>query len=295
MKKILLVFMLAVVFFLPMSLSAHASSQAEVVQRVDSDIETANGLISDIEAVRDDSAAILQVLLRDIPAVTQHWDESSIFYESIIALETNDELKAILTNIDNEVKGLSSSLSRVGVAINSSDEDLYNSAFDEYDNHITVLNSNISLLNNYYGVSDYSWLAWPFWIALIISVVLFIMSRGSPILPAEQLRNQFEFALFKSSLWPLVGSAVSYFWYLSTPPGGTFYVLYGPIAIGYFQFFRGLYTYITGARPAINLAKKEEKSKLEALIRSDRFQKENMEEKIKEIESRKPVIHIGKK
>lgn len=188
---------------------------------------------------------------------------------------------------------MTTSLLRVEESIKTGDSDGYDSSLVTYDTHIASLNSNVQSLNNHFGVSDYSWLAWPFWFALIISVILFIMSRGNPILPAEQLRNQFEFALFKSSLWPTIGSAISYFWYLFTPPGETFYILWGPIAIGYFQFFRGLVTYIKDARPAINLAKNEEKTKLEALIRSDKFQKESMEEKVREIEKRKGVIDLS--
>ena len=237
----------------------------------------------------------MEVLLRDIPTVVAHWTESSSFYESAIFTETDEELKADLVDINNDIKNLSSSLLSVEESIKADDRDAYESAFDQYDKDIESLNSHVQSLNSHSGVADYSWLVWPFLIGLIISAVLFIMSRGNPILPAEQLRNQFEFALFKSSLWPLGGSTISYFWYIMTPPGESFYMLYGLIGIGYFQFFRGLYTYITLARPAINLAKKEEQTKLETLIRSDKFKKESMEEKVREIEKRRPTIHLGRK
>lgn len=279
-------------FFLFPSL-VHADTQSEIIQRVDSDITVGNNLLSEIEAIQNDPDAGLAVLIRGIPSVTQHWNESSSFYESKIATETDEQLKIILKNINSDIKGLSSSLLSVQDAIEVGDEDVYTSVFEQYDRYIESLNAHIETLNNHFGVADYSWLAWPFWIALIISIVLFIMSRGNPVLPAEQLRNQFEFALFKSSLWPLGGSAISYIWFLMTPPGGTFYVLWGPIGVGYFQFFKGLHSYVTLARPAINIARTEEKGKLEALIRSDKFQKESMEEQVKEIEKRSGIIKIG--
>lgn len=292
LKRILVTISFLILFLLPQSV--YAATQSEIIQRVDSDIKVANGLLSQVESVQNDAEAAIKVLLQNIPSVTQHWNESSIFYENKISIETDEQLKTILASVNTSVKGLSSSLLSVQNAIEQGDDEAYTSAFEQYDQYIESLNSQIEPLNNHFGVADYSWLAWPFWIALIISIVLFIMSRGSPVLPAEQLRNQFEFALFKSSLWPLGGSAISYIWFLMTPPGGTFYVLWGPIGIGYFQFLRGLHAYITLARPAINIAKKEEKAKLEALIRSDHFQKESMEEQVKEIEKRSGVIKIGK-
>lgn len=291
MKK--LIFTIVALLFFLNPLRVFADNHSEIIERVDSDTKIANSLLSETEAVNDDPKAILQVLLREIPTVTQHWNESSSFYEAKIATETDEELKTILTNIDTDIKGLSSSLLAVEESINEDDIDTYKSSFDQYDKYMESLNSNIDALNNHFGTADYSWLAWPFWIALIISVVLFIMSRGNPVLPAEQLRNQFEFALFKSSLWPLGGSAISYFWYLLTPAGGTFTVFYGLIGVGYFQFFRGLNTYITEARPVINIAKKEEKAKLESLIRSDKFQKESMEEKVREIEKKTGIINLS--
>lgn len=282
--KLFFLIILLVAGLLLKPIAVYAYTQSDIVQRVDSDTKIANDLLAKVQAVKDDPNAILDVLTREILPVVQHWNESSSFYESVISTETNEELKTILTNIDNDIKGLSSSLLSVEESIKTGDKDTYSSALDQHDKQTESLNSDIKSLNNHFGVADYSWLLWPFLIGLIISTVLFIMSRGSPVLPAEQLRNKFEFALFKSSLWPLGGSAISYFWYIMTPPGGTFYMFYGLIGIGYFQFFRGLHSYITLARPAINLAKNEEKAKLEALIRSDKFQTESMDEEVKEIE-----------
>ena len=281
-------------FLLPRSVYGY--TQSEIIQRIDSDVEAVNSLSDSTEAVKGDANAILEILARDIPSVVRHLDESSNFYALAILSETDEELKAILTNIDNDIKGLSSSLVSVEESMSEEDEDKYTNAFTQFDSYIESLNSDMKLFNDHFGGGvDYSWLAWPFWMSLIISIVLFMMSRGNPVLPAEQLRNKFEFALFKSSLWPLGGSAISYFWFLGTPPGGTFYLLWGPIGIGFFQFFKGLYAYITLARPAINLAKKEQQAKLEALITSDKFQKESLEEQVKEIEKRRPFIHLGKK
>ena len=258
----------------------HADLQSDIIQRVDADIKILNEFIDKTDTTTD-TDLLLALFDSELATVQSHLRQSSEFYLSSANSETDNNIKAILGKLNTQVKGLSSSLSLMKTAIDSGDESEYDTALENYNQYINELNTSVQELNSAYGTTDYSWLAWPFWISLILSVVLFIMSRGSPVSPAEQLRNQFEFALFKSSLWPLVGSAVTYYWYLSTPPGGTFYVFYGLIGVGFFQFFRGLNTYINEARPAIELAKTEEKSRLETLIRSERFQKESVEEKAK--------------
>ncbi len=283
MKKIITLILLIIVLFSISSISVNASMGGDIIQRVDSDISTLNNLINSVENKKDSQIA-LTTLDANIPSALQHLDESSSFYQLKITEATDMELKRIIGNINENILSLKSDLSQVKQAIDTQDKDLYTSALNNYDAHIANLNSYIKELNNNQGAIDYSWLLWPFLVAIIISVVLFVISRGNPILPAEQLRNQFEFELFKSSLWPLFGSGISYIWYLMTPPGGTFYVLYGPILIGFFVFFKGLYTYLTVARPAINLAKNEQQAKLQELISSKKFENENMEEEYKDIE-----------
>ena len=292
MKKILFLLFIFLNFLNPARIFAYTGS--EVIQRVDSDITILNNLFSSVEN-ENDPEIISATLIRDIPTVKQHLSESSTFYESAIATETDEELKTTIRNINNDIQGLQSNLTSAEDAINVGDEDLYSNALTSYDNNISSLNSHVQDLNSNLGVADYSWLVWPFIIAMIISVALFIMSRGNPILPAEQLRNQFEFALFKSSLWPFAGSAISYFWFLLTPPGGTFYILWWPIGIGYIQFARGLYSYIRYARPAINIAKREQQDKLEKLLMSDKFQHESLQQKAEEISKLDPVIRLGRK
>jgi len=280
MKKI---FFILIVFFLALSpVKVFASTESDVFQRVDSDIIILNNFQTSIQD-EEDPEIMIETFLREIPAVKQQLSESSTFYEAIIATETDEELKTVITKINDDTKALQSDLITIEDAINTGDVDLYSKALTSYDNNISSLNSHVQELNSTVGGADYSWLFWPFILSLVISASLFVMSRGNPILPAEQLRNKFEFELFKSSLWPLIGSSISYFWYLFTPPGGTFYIFYWPILIGFFVFFKGLYVYVTQARPAINLAKNEQKTKLQALISSDKFQNESVQEEVKDV------------
>lgn len=65
-----------------------------------------------------------------------------------------------------------------------------------------------------------------------------------------------------------------------TPPGGTYYFLWGLIVIGYFQFFRGLYDYFRHSRPAINAAKKEQQQHLVNLLKPNHFATTPNDEKL---------------
>lgn len=285
MKKIFLFIFLIILLIIPLLNPAYASTGSEIIQRVDSDTKEMNSLWNSIKNINNsDSQAILNTLDTNIPSVVQHLDESLSFYQSKINEETDPNLKTIIEGINENIQNLRSDFSQIKQAIDTQDKDSYSTALKNYDTHIAALNTYIDKLNSNQGVVDYSWLLWPFLISILISVVLFIMSRGNPILPAEQLRNQFKFELFKSSLWPLFGSGISYVGYLNTPAGGTFYVLWGPIFIGFFVFFKGLYAYITVARPAINLAKNEQQAKLQELISSKKFETENIAEEYKDIE-----------
>lgn len=288
LKLLFLQLILFVSFIFPLKILATATSP-EIFSRINSDIAATEDFVTKLETESD----VERILDVHIPTYRKHLNESSQFYLSLISKEEVQALKNTLTKVNSSISGMSTSLGQLEQAANEGDEAAINQAAAKFDSYTLDLNSSIEELNSHFGLADYSWLLWPFLLSFVISFVLFVMSRGNPVLPAEQLRNQFEFALFKSSLWPLGGSAISYFWYVFTPPGSTFTIFWGPIAVGYFQFFRGLYTYITEARPAINLAKKEEKSKLEALIKSESFQKDSMEEKVKEIEKRTGVIDLS--
>lgn len=281
MKKLLLI--IGLILFFSKAPIAFADTGSDVIQRVDTDISVLNNLLSAVEN-QATAEGVADAFLSGIPSVVQRLEQSSSFYENVIASETDTELRNIVSNINADVETLTADLSTIQNAIYYGDESSYSTALDNYDNHIDSLNGHIEELNGNLGVADYSWLIWPFLLSIVISISLFIMSRGSPVLPAEQLRNQFEFQLFKTSLWPLFGSGITYIWYIMTPPGGTFYVLYGPILVGFFVFFKGLYYYFTEARPAINVAKHEQKAKLQKLISSEEFQQESIKEEVEDIE-----------
>lgn len=286
-------FIVLFTLFTPFS-TVYAATTEEIYQIVSSDIEAANNYVEQIDAMGNDPEGILAVIQREAPNLENQFYNSAIFYSNAASATDDEELKAILKRLEENVKGLSTSLKTMELAMVDEDPDSFETAANNYDAYMDNFNLAIKDLDSHNGAYDYEpILTFLFWISLIISLVLFIMSRGKETLPAEKLRNEFEFALFKSSLWQFGASAISYFWFLLTPPGGSFYFLWGIIAVGYFQFFRGIYSYIKEARPAIEKAKKLQQAKLDDLLTSDEFKNASYQEKIDEISNRKPIIEIG--
>jgi len=278
-------------FFVPRVL---ADTFSEVTQKANLDIQKFEDFSNQIDNSGSDSE-LAQIVITELPLLREHFFASSYYYQAKAASEENQELIRTLSKLSNASSGMANALSQFEDAIDRGDASnlsLINqnlmSAADQYDEAIVEL-------NNIYGVSDYGpLLSFLFWISLLISLFLFFISRGSPHLPAEKLRNEFESALFKSSLWPFGGAAISFFWYNLTPPGGTFYFLWGLIGFGYLQFLRGLYAYLRYARPAINMAKKSQQERLDFLLKSEGFQEESLREKAQQIENLKPVIELNK-
>jgi hypothetical protein len=293
MKKVLL-FILFLVMFLFLSTSVYANSGSELIKRVNSDTKISDSFINLLYDATDDDAKI-QVQINEIPNLVNHYNESYSFYTQLALNETDETIKSLISRIGSTVKKRSEILTEIRNAIENLDDKTFTSAWDSYDSNVDELNNEINEINSIYSSSDYDWLPWAFWITLITSFILFIISRGHPILPAEKVRNEFEKALFKSSLWPFAGATVSYVWQLMTPPGETYYVFWWLIVIGYIQFARGLYAYLRYSRPAINIAKHEQEDRLNKLLRSESYQEEDLKGKLEKIKKIKPTIEIGKK
>ena len=291
--KMIIILILFSLFFSSAVPNVQAQDSSEIIKRVSSDIDQLNNLLNRSNQTAN-GEEVLQILKEEIPRINSHLDESIAYYQKIESETQDSELKSILNRIDTNLAYISSTLKLAEESIYNEDSESFEQAFANYDTYIENLNSAVRDLENQSGIVDYiPILSWSFWISLIISAILFIISRGNPLLPAEKLRNQFESALFKSSLWPFGGSALSYFWGLATPPGESYMIFWWPIVIGYFQFAKGLFNYIKYARPAINLAKIEQQKKLESLLVSDEFQHSNMKEKLEEIEKLKPVHKVN--
>lgn len=253
--------MLLGLFFLPRVIFAlDTEAASKVIQRVDQDITVLNGFIDKLEKVES-----YEQLVSNVDELQAYLITSSTFYETIDGSSNDTELLQLVAEIKASITELHISLSSVKTSMAAGDKDGFESALRNYDQNIDNLNASVQKLNAYIQDNQFNWeplLMWATIISFAISAALLFLSKSRETLPSEQLRNQYEFDLFKASLWPFVGSLGSYVWYLLTPAGGTFYVLTGPIVVGYIQFFRGIATYLMEHRQAIARSKLDDQAQL---------------------------------
>lgn len=277
MKKIIFLLFFLITLF-PFSIKGvYADTGSDVLKTLASDISTGNAFLDKVTKETDSDTKI-QIVSDEIPNLINHFDSSSAFYLQLANAESDQDAKSLLLRLSATTKSLSENLNDAQIAIQNTDNTAYQTAWTNYDNNVQDLNNELKEVNSRYATT-YSWLPWVFWFTLATSLILFLISRGNPLLPAEKQNKQIQFALFKSSLWPFGGAAISYGWQLITPSGQTYYVLTWLIIIGYIGFVRGLYNYFNEVRPLLKKARKEQEEKIGKLFSPDETNKENLVEK----------------
>jgi hypothetical protein len=119
----------------------------------------------------------------------------------------------------------------------------------DYYNEVSGANQNIQTKNIY---------QWGTVISGIISFLIWLKSRTKSTITADLVRAQIYGSLFASSMWMFIGFLITYIGFSFTSEGGTYYILYGPVIFGGWEFLKGLYTYFTTSRSTLhNLAKTE--------------------------------------
>ncbi len=179
-----------------------------------------------------------------------------------------DKQKSLQTRLAATFEKLQTSVEEASSAFARNDNDGVTKALNQHDAYTPELNQEIDEMNKLFDLSgsDYTVLYAALTIIFgLISVGLFIASRvGDKILESAVLQNKLQFQLFKSSLWPTIGSLISLVWYVNTPPGGTYYVLWGPIAIGGFIFAKQYVGYL-GEKKQLHQLRVDEQAKLTAI------------------------------
>ncbi len=126
----------------------------------------------------------------------------------------------------------------------------------KWENAITLHDQAVDLYNNYSGANTaktekYIYI-WGTVIFAIISLALLIKSFTRSQSSVKKLRAKIFKNLFVTSLWPTVGFAVTTLLYLAaTKDGSTYYILYGPMAIGGWQLIKGISNYFRHDRPLL--------------------------------------------
>lgn len=138
-------------------------------------------------------------------------------------------------------------------------DELFEQFIDEHDVAVDYYN-DVSGASEARATNDFY--KWGTIITGIISFVLWLKSRPKTRLSADQIRSVVYGELFKSSVWAFLGFLITFVWYVLTPPGGTYYILYGLVIFGGWEFLKGLYTYATAGRKQLAMLAKQEKHNL---------------------------------
>lgn len=281
--KYIAIILFLILFVIPFR-SVSAATSGEIGERISKDTDVITRLLKHFNDLGDTKEDI-QAVIEETNSFQSYFIESANYFENLFLKESDESTKILLNKFNINSNQLSVDAKTLLTSIENGDEtkitdsysNLYSHSIDERDKLIEEYNQHFNLVD--YGNT----FIWLLIITGLISVVLFIWSRGSPILPSEKLNKELKQALFRSSLWPLGGAAITYAGYAYTPSGGEFYILYGPIIFGAYQFIKGLYYYQRYAKPAIILAKKEEQGKLDELLTSDSFKHEDLKKKLDDL------------
>lgn len=243
--KMVYVFILMFVLFV-IPTQAMAISPEDAYQRIVSDIDAVDSLVEalDDEDVTADRAI---VVANDTRA---HLIESSQTYLTIEStdgsiIDAYEDISAVVVSIARSCEALVNSMEE-------GKEDTYMSAIDLLNANIDEFNLALQDVNKAQGLDSFNYR--PLFIGSLI--LSFLISTGLAVrmfVRRREDKGQFhQFVardLLMASLWPLVGSLITFVWYEMTPPGGTFYMLWGPVVFGYIEFGRRAYAFYTNKTP----------------------------------------------
>lgn len=251
-----IIFFLFAIFLLIPAKTFASSESMDMYGRLDKDVKKINEFINYADNTKDD----VNVMISKIAGYSSYFLESSKFYEQFI--NSTDQKVSIASKQSKVNAGaMADGINQISDALLNQDEGKYNSGITKVNGEIDNYNKTIASLNE--GVTDYG----PVYIFAviifsIISFILLIKAKIKPQYSSEIAKKECEIELFKSSLWPTIGSIVTLVWYKLTPPGGTYYILWGPILIGLFYFTKQCWVYSKEVRPALMVVIEAEKEEL---------------------------------
>ena len=248
-------FLLAIFLFMQVIIpintaKAEKNSLQQLSESLSADIDKINEMVDYLDNTNDSSEAIISKM----SGYKTHFEGSQALYSTLQNnLESNfqpvaklgmDGSSTIINSIDEIVNG-----------INATDQAKVQLGIDGFNKGVTTFNNALSLYNQHAASFDYGVLYIILAIFFgLISFYLFLSSRIKVTSASKQIMAEAKKSLFQGSLWPTIGAIVTAVWYYLTPPGGKYYILWGPMVIGFFYFVRQLDTYLRVVKPQIKLA-----------------------------------------
>ena len=282
MKKVLSnmsLVLLCVTFLFSNVQKVYATDSSEVTKRLSTDIEKVNDLVGYIDNTNDTGDSIISKL----GEYNSYFVSSASFYQ-LNSDKVDSSLVTVCKNANKAVTAISQNIILMETGVSEGSESKLNTAIEGLNQGIDSLNSAVKQHDEALGLTDYG----PYYIFLsilfgVVSIVLLGKSRVKVIGEATKAKKEIMIALFKSSLWPTIAALITTIWYYATPPGSTYYILWGPVLFGSFYFLKAIWQYSSQSRKIINEAVKEENNYAEEL---ERQEEEEKEEKWRQFETR---------
>ncbi len=241
--KIILV--LCIFISIPIVTRASSIDSSEITKRISADIDKVNETTDYMNGTKDEAGTIVGKL----SSYKDYFNASAKYYQDN-ANNVDESLKPVLTNAKIADETISSGLGTMVDSFKNGDENTYNRGLENYNSGIEKLNQVAKQHDQALGIYNpgptYIWLSIIF---SIISFVLFVKSQAKIVGDFSRAKREVMLGLFKSSLWPTIGSLVTTIWYYSTPPGEKYFILWGPMLIGFIYFVRALLNYIKIRKP----------------------------------------------
>lgn len=250
-KIIKLGFLLFLVVFL--IIPKCKAESGSISTRLPADITKINEITKYLDNTQDTRDSILLKL----GEYKTYYNQSSDFYSSE-SCKTGGSLDTLCDKGQTNATAMMSSLDLMA---KSTTEEEFNNATNQYNQSVEDYNQTIKELNDTTGAGNSSDVG-PLYVFLsiffgIITIILYQKSRILPLGQARKIKKQVMTNLLKTSLWPTIGALVTTIWFYSTPPGSQYFILWGPMLIGFCYFISALSKYFK-FRKELKKAIKEE-------------------------------------
>lgn len=234
--------------------SSVAATTDAILQQMDADV----ALIEEYTAIIDyaDSLEGYQEIQTKSFEVINKMADSANEYQKFSEDPEHTESTAALQQIKGGITAIASSAQLITSAIENQDDIAFEDALTNYNSAIDQYNSGVDAYNASIGASttDYGPILLTILIvtALLSGILLLRSLVGDKSTKDERIKMTQQRQLFYNSLVPLGAIVVSYIWYVRTPPGGTFVMLWGLLAVGYISFITSAFKYYNQSKVKTN-------------------------------------------
>lgn len=250
------------------------TAEKNVLSALSSETDAYNSYIDFVDRMEDLSAEeFVSEFTRLIPELRLNFNAATSIYNQYVNESSIDsELRKIVIIASDGNRKAREALGNYEEAFTGDKSDTLFALYVQYGDAaikegITKHEEATALYNDYTGASgqqDVLDLLYLFsTLSILISIVLFFKARTSSIYEADITRAAIYRNLLYSSLWMLGGLVITTVsLYDATQKGGTYYIFYGPVGIGFLGLAKGLWQYLRHDRSVLAGLKKESEKKI---------------------------------